>query len=228
VPRPRSPNLGHSLDGDCRQTLRRVGGHPAVDFANTVDLDRPQPETLTDYRSLVAWCESCGLFTAAQARRLNGAANAEPSAAARCLKEALAVRDLAAQFYCARTLGRQASDADLQALNELLRKYTPPPQLTANGLGYVRGGWKRESELSQPVSQLLELIAGFITSPEFVRISRCEGDRCGWFFIDRTPTRRRRWCSMEGCGNRAKAQTHYRRHRAGAAKPGRRYSDPHR
>jgi predicted RNA-binding Zn ribbon-like protein len=30
-------------------------------------------------------------------------------------------------------------------------------------------------------------------------------DRCGWFFIDSSRGRRRRWCSMKTCGNQAKA-----------------------
>ena len=61
-------------------------------------------------------------------------------------------------------------------------------------------------------AEVLWLIVGFLTSPDFAKVSRCAGEGCGWFFIDRTPTRRRRWCSMQGCGNRAKAHTHYQRH----------------
>jgi predicted RNA-binding Zn ribbon-like protein len=30
-------------------------------------------------------------------------------------------------------------------------------------------------------------------------------DRCGWFFVDSSRGRRRRWCSMQTCGNQAKA-----------------------
>ncbi|HEY9413327.1 MAG TPA: CGNR zinc finger domain-containing protein, partial [Pseudonocardia sp.] len=30
-------------------------------------------------------------------------------------------------------------------------------------------------------------------------------DSCGWFFIDFSRSRRRRWCSMKTCGNQAKA-----------------------
>jgi predicted RNA-binding Zn ribbon-like protein len=40
-------------------------------------------------------------------------------------------------------------------------------------------------------------------------IEQCEGDVCGWLFLDRSPAGRRRWCSMRDCGNRAKARRHY-------------------
>jgi predicted RNA-binding Zn ribbon-like protein len=30
------------------------------------------------------------------------------------------------------------------------------------------------------------------------------GDHCGWLFFDAPKSKRRRWCAMEVCGNRAK------------------------
>jgi predicted RNA-binding Zn ribbon-like protein len=44
------------------------------------------------------------------------------------------------------------------------------------------------------------------------RIRQCEMPSCVLYFHDTTG--RRRWCSMAGCGNRAKAQRHYARSRA--------------
>jgi predicted RNA-binding Zn ribbon-like protein len=44
------------------------------------------------------------------------------------------------------------------------------------------------------------------------RIRQCEQPSCVLYFHDTTG--RRRWCSMAGCGNRAKAQRHYARSRA--------------
>jgi predicted RNA-binding Zn ribbon-like protein len=37
-------------------------------------------------------------------------------------------------------------------------------------------------------------------------------DRCGWFFIDASRGRRRRWCSMKTCGNQAKAERYRSAH----------------
>lgn len=48
---------------------------------------------------------------------------------------------------------------------------------------------------------------------EVERLKLCPGSNCGWLFIDETKNRRRRWCSMETCGNRAKANRHYARSR---------------
>jgi predicted RNA-binding Zn ribbon-like protein len=48
------------------------------------------------------------------------------------------------------------------------------------------------------------------TPAERARIRICASDTCSARFYDRSPAGRRRWCSMQGCGNVAKA----RRHRA--------------
>jgi predicted RNA-binding Zn ribbon-like protein len=42
-------------------------------------------------------------------------------------------------------------------------------------------------------------------------VGECEGEGCSWLFLDTSRNRSRRWCSMEDCGNRAKARRHYER-----------------
>ena len=46
---------------------------------------------------------------------------------------------------------------------------------------------------------------------EIERVKICPGDDCAWLFLDESKNRRRTWCSMETCGNRAKVKRHYRR-----------------
>ncbi|GAA2796502.1 CGNR zinc finger domain-containing protein [Saccharopolyspora taberi] len=45
------------------------------------------------------------------------------------------------------------------------------------------------------------------------RLRRCEGPECVLWFLDTSRNGRRRWCSMAGCGNRAKVKSHYDRAR---------------
>jgi CGNR zinc finger/Putative stress-induced transcription regulator len=40
------------------------------------------------------------------------------------------------------------------------------------------------------------------------RVRICAADDCGLLFVDASRPGRRRWCSMERCGNRAKIRTH--------------------
>jgi predicted RNA-binding Zn ribbon-like protein len=41
------------------------------------------------------------------------------------------------------------------------------------------------------------------------RVRACAHPDCVLHFYDTSPKRSRRWCSMAGCGNRAKAARHY-------------------
>jgi len=43
------------------------------------------------------------------------------------------------------------------------------------------------------------------------RIKICPADDCRWAFYDTSRNRSRQWCSMEVCGNRAKARAHRER-----------------
>jgi predicted RNA-binding Zn ribbon-like protein len=48
-----------------------------------------------------------------------------------------------------------------------------------------------------------------IAMPDPERMKIC--GNCGWLFIDRSKNRSRAWCDMAVCGNRTKANRHYRR-----------------
>ena len=48
-------------------------------------------------------------------------------------------------------------------------------------------------------------------APEPDRLKIC--GNCGWLFLDRSKNRSRIWCDMAVCGNRIKANRHYRRTR---------------
>lgn len=50
------------------------------------------------------------------------------------------------------------------------------------------------------------------------RIRRCAHPACVLYYYDTSRNGTRRWCSMDGCGSRAKAARHYQRHRPPATR----------
>lgn len=60
--------------------------------------------------------------------------------------------------------------------------------------------------------------ADVLLSPDLHQLQECPGPGCGWLFLDTSKNHKRRWCTMEGCGNRAKARSQYQRKRQ-ALKP---------
>ena len=101
------------------------------------------------------------------------------------------LREATDRYFRARVLdqGADALLADLlEALSKSLRRAASPDGLDA-----------------ATVHSVLRLIA--MPDPERMKICR----NCGWLFIDRSKNKSRAWCDMAVCGNRAKANRHYRR-----------------
>src|SRR5476651_1550149 len=86
--------------------LRRIGGHAALDFVNTVDWrGRPAPEEyLVSYPALLEWAGHAGFVDASEAVQLRRRAIDEPARAAAILRAALVLREGAHRLFLARAL----------------------------------------------------------------------------------------------------------------------------
>lgn len=194
-------------------SLGRVGGHPALDLINTVDWrDRPitQPgaaeELLPDYACLLAWCREGGVLEAAEARRLEALGRSRPEAAEAVAAAARSLREALLRLIRAVQAGQAPPREELAELNQWLQR--DPLRLRADQAGFAWTGGPAD-DLEAPLPRLARLGAELLTSGKLDRVQCCGGPGCGWLFLDTSPNRRRRWCSMEGCGNRAKAKRHY-------------------
>ncbi|SFW76617.1 CGNR zinc finger domain-containing protein [Amycolatopsis australiensis] len=94
----------------------------------------------------------------------------------------------------------EVRNATRQRLNRVAALPVPAPSLTA--LGELR--WQAEDPAEAMLALLARDALELVTSPEFARVRRCAGPRCGALFLDTSRPGTRRWCSMETCGNQAK------------------------
>ena len=100
-------------------------------------------------------------------------------------------------------------DGDAAALNAVLAHGRLAERLGADGpervLEVDEERWRVPWLAAQDLLELLR------AGPD--RIRRCAGRGCVLRFYDASRGGRRQWCSMAGCGNRAKARRHYERTR---------------
>jgi predicted RNA-binding Zn ribbon-like protein len=193
-----------------------VAGELCLDFANTADWHasaQPQ-ETLTRYEALVSWAGRAGVLDASTARRLLREAAEHPIAASAALHRAITVREAIYRIAVGLLERQRPHPADLETLNRALASALPH-RLVARGHDGFAWSWEPGSRaLDQMLWPILWSAADLLTSEKRHRIGQCADDRgCGWLFLDTTKNHSRRWCDMEDCGNRAKAQRHYRRSR---------------
>jgi predicted RNA-binding Zn ribbon-like protein len=64
---------------------------------------------------------------------------------------------------------------------------------------------------------IVKSAADLLVSTQLQRLRVCADPECGWLFLDCSRNHSRRWCSMESCGNRAKARRFYQRHQQSKA-----------
>jgi predicted RNA-binding Zn ribbon-like protein len=67
------------------------------------------------------------------------------------------------------------------------------------------------------VARLLAIVECAQAEDKWVRLKVCPDDDCGWAFYDWSKNRSATWCSMETCGNRAKARSYRERQRGATA-----------
>jgi predicted RNA-binding Zn ribbon-like protein len=197
-------------------TLKMLGGRLSLDFTNTADWhasDSPV-ELLTSYTDLVTWGERVDILAEDEANGLRNNAALRPDAAAAALERAISVREVLYRLFAQAARNNPPEAGDLQALNEELQKALAMSRLDVGDEG-IRWAWSGGYDaLDKVLWPVLRDAAELLTSDDISRVGQCADERCGWLFLDTSRNQRRRWCSMEDCGNRAKVRRHYRRSRA--------------
>ncbi len=192
-----------------------IAGSPALDFVNTVGGIRSgvHDDRLETYGDLVQWGLLSGTLGRTEADALAAAGRADPVGAARVLKRAKALREALHGIFARLMQGRSAHAVDLAVLNDEIGRALSRTRLHQRAYGYA-WGWKiGRDTLDAPLWGVARSAGELLTSDGLERLRECASETCGWFFLDLSKNRSRRWCDMKGCGNREKL----RRYRHGHA-----------
>lgn len=134
---------------------------------------------------------------------------ADPAGVAAWLAEHGYERGSALALRACRDALRAALErGEREPLNAVLARGTRTPVLSADGPGEevrVDPDWRAAWDAAVDYLALLGGRPG--------RIRRCARNTCVLWFHDTSRNGTRRWCSMDVCGNRAKAGRHYARSR---------------
>ena len=198
--------------------FKLAGGHPALDFINTVqDWTVPQPlDYLKEFADAIRFGETAGFLTRADVLRLRRQA---PHRELPRLRE---LRALLKRIFHAQLSGEAPGGKDLGKLGADFAKAARASRLMVAAQTYrsPQVPMRREITVEKAGDALLRLrivdaAVALLVSDAMPRIKSCPA--CGWFFLDVSKNRSRRWCSMDACGGVAKARRYYQRlkHRAG-------------
>jgi predicted RNA-binding Zn ribbon-like protein len=204
--------------GTHSETLEVVGGELCLAFTDTVDWrksDHPE-ELLTSYADLVSWGQDVGILTNEDADHLLQQAQHRPKEANAIFERAIVLREAIYRIFEAAADERPPESRDLDILNGALSEALARLRLVPTGEGFAWDWTDRDDALDRMLWPVVRLAADLLTSQRLGRVGQCPG--CGWLFLDSSRNRSRRWCTMEVCGNRAKARRHYERQKKQRAK----------
>ncbi len=192
-----------------------LGNLLCLDLVNTEGMDRGEPvDLLTGFPDLVEWLRATDTLGKEEARR--AVARWDGVAEGRAAwREALAFR-AALRAAAERLADGEGAGSEIIALtNRILAAQPSYPQLVRRGGKVV----SREEIVGESALQLLVPVARsaawLLQHGDPALLRKCENPDCVLYFYDTTRNKRRRWCSMDACGGRAKAAAYYRRGRAG-------------
>lgn len=184
-----------------------------LDFANSAawrDGDAPASR-LDSPDALLAWCGRFappGLTDAVRTAWGRG-----PEDAARDTEAALALRDALRALLVDLVGGDTPKLAAVRMLDDWLQR-APARQRLVWRDGAI--AWRAEAmpDIAALLAPVLWSAADLLAGPRRAKLRCCANAGCRKLFVDDSRGASRRWCAMSACGNRAKAQRHYRRRRA--------------
>ena len=185
---------GRPQSGQVASPLDFVGDHPALDFINTL---RMIGSELTD-----TWQRDEDVATWIVRKGLRDALPSTTWPAGVLLRKARNLREIARKAVQAR---KASKTLPLDELNGFLEQSLSHCVLNAKSrldLHFERV--YQQNTVEQYLAPVAESVAELLSHADFDLIRHCEGGQCVLWFYDRTKAHRRRWCSPQFCGNRAK------------------------
>jgi predicted RNA-binding Zn ribbon-like protein len=182
--------------------LQLVGGHPALDFMNTVEYrGEPEPgDRLNSFESLARWSATAGLLSQAELARVIAPRSARSSLDTRALNSATELREALYAVVVAHVRKAPLPRGASRIVERHLRNAS-----AASTLRYVAGpSFSWHIPIHGPVDvavRLADSANNLLLSLGRIAVHQCSGPNCDWLFIDRSHGHRRLWCQPAKCGN---------------------------
>lgn len=175
----------------------------------------------------LGWARKQDLLSSSEARLLRTAARRNPEWLTELLATVRTLRGLLHRMFDHVADGELPDEPDLDALEGVLAASRQELALGPDAAGGISWQWNepRNAPLTgvprgnlgaavetRILGGIARSAADLLTSGELGRVKVCDAHDCGWFFVDVSRNRSRRWCDMAGCGNRDKARRYRERH----------------
>lgn len=192
-----------------------IGGRLAIDFSNTADgRETTLVDGLTEAADILAWMDAAGHWTA-EDRAALAELLAEPARHAAFTETARDLREAIYTALSSRIRDGRPDEAALERIAGHYRSVAADAALKTDGDGHARLDWSGAPAGSRFLAPIVMDAVDLLGHARADRLKQCDGETCGWLFLDTSKAGRRRWCDMATCGNVSKARRHSRKLRQG-------------
>ncbi len=191
-----------------------IGDSSALDFLNSVAAPKTtEYEWLQSGPDLLDWFVEAGMASEEKLQHLRSPEHA--NAMEDTVQSARKFRDEFRAFIQAASDHPSAvvSHPMIDQINETLGQGSQHFQIESgpSDNGYILASRDRIAYPSDLLCLIAKHCAQLICEADFQYVRNCEGPNCTLYFRDVSKNHKRRWCSMEVCGNRAKVAAHRKR-----------------
>lgn len=184
-----------------------IGGHTLIDLVNTEIMRGGQRiDLLASNEDVVAWLIDVGLTTE-DAIQFNWRDDPTLLAKARAFRQQM--REMLTVIVAKQPIETET----IAAINSWLNHWQGQPKLRHLDGGFATSFVFIFTHTEELLACIAAEAASFLSTVELSYVKRCGNGDCIRFFLDTSKNHSRRWCSMDGCGNRMKARAHYARKR---------------
>jgi predicted RNA-binding Zn ribbon-like protein len=182
-------------------------GALALDLLNTSRLSGGRLlDSLATPGEVLAWLDARALL-----RRGLPALRASPPDASLLLTEAHRLRTHIGHALRAFQRGDALPPAALHGIDRVLAASRTTRRIALGPGGARLVERETGTDLLATLAPVALAAAGILMAADPARLRRCASPRCSLWFTDTSRSGRRKWCSMDRCGNRAKAERHRRK-----------------
>ena len=187
--------------------LAFVGGHPGLDFLNTVKYRGAKEcgDRLIGFSDIARWAHRAGLLDGSERDALLVFGDRTPESR-RIHREIRAFREAA----------RVVLDPEFRAHCD----FNKAAEIVEREMSHLRPTTRIDRDTGMLVhtfpvakprdlkSRIVACIGDLLEHRGDLRIKICEGHDCDWVFVDHSKAGRRKWCDTRSCGNAARVRAH--------------------
>ena len=187
------------------------GGRLCLDFINTVHdrFEEPQRDYLKNSNDLMDWSKKTGILDDTLYLLLMKRAVSDHAGTKKFFDTTIDLRKLLYSIFLEISHNRKVKNKDLSEFSAVVSETLSKVRIGQKQLIFS-SEWKDMTDnLDRITWPIIKDAYDLMLLNKSGRIKECP--KCGWLFFDSSKNGKRKWCSMETCGSRAKATEWYHR-----------------